>query len=402
MQDKIGLVLTAGGARGAYQAGVLKKLGEIKGTKGNSSPFKIITGASVGAINSVMLAAGSEDFNATTIALANIWSNLRTEQVFRTDLSALSLGAGRWIRDLSFGGLLGGGNAQSLLNAEPLQKMLSSHVPWANITTNIRRDNLYALGIVATSYFSGKSVTFVQGQKGHPTWQKTRKTSLSTDITAAHVCASCAIPIIFQPVPVTTPQGRYFFGDGGLRLVAPCSAAIRLGSTRILAIGIRSHQAAEDRLSAEMMQVAAENGFYTMEEPPMAQVIGILLNAIFLDHLDTDLEHLHRMNKLLQNFDPNAPGQGLSEPMRQVQANAIYPSADLAMIANEYRHRLPRALRYLLEGLGNSKAQSADLMSYLLFDKEYTKTLIDIGYQDATRELPRLESLLYDRPEKFL
>ena len=400
MREKIGLVLTAGGARGAYQAGVLKRLGEIKALRGSTSPFAIVTGASVGAINSVMIAAGSDDFNTTTVTLANLWSNLRTSNVFRTDLRSLGLGATRWIRDLSFGGIIGGGRAQSLLNASPLQKMLTDQVPWSGIGANIRRGNLYALGIATTSYFSGKSVTFVQGQPGHPMWQKHRKVSVATDIAVAHVSASCAIPVLFSPVPIVTPQGRFFFGDGGLRLVAPCSSAIRLGSQRLLAIGIRSQKAAEARLNAEMMHAAPDGGSAAMKEPPMAQVLGILLNAIFLDHLDTDLEHLERMNNLLKGFgttaEDDAPMKDLTESIRPIQAGAIYPSTDLALVAHDYRNRMPTALRYLMEGLGDSKAQSADLMSYLLFDKGYTKTLVDIGYQDAHRDIDRLAALILD------
>lgn len=391
----IGLVLTAGGARGAYQAGVLKRIGEIPRYKDRPSPFQIITGASAGALNGTAIAAGSGNFSATTQLTAQLWSELEVDTVFKTGPLSLGAGTSRWIRDLTFGGLLGGGGAQSLLDFSPLRDYLSKKLQFDQIGRAIQNRHLYAVGISATSYFSGKSYTFVQGQSGHPLWVKSRRIALSVELDVDHVWASCAIPIIFQPVLVQTPDGAFYFGDGGLRLVAPLSPAIRLGASKVFAIGIRCQKSAEKRSTNELLEKTAATP--KMRKPPLAQIFGIALNSIFLDHLDTDLDHLKRMNALLRSFPEKAPAKEnspTSEPMRLVEPLVINPSEDLAKVAEAHAHKMPKMIRYLMEGLGSSKAQSADLLSYLLFDSSYTQALIDIGYQDAANALPEIEEFL--------
>ena len=194
---------------------------------------------------------------------------------------------------------------------------------------------------------------------------------------------------------VSLPIGDFYFGDGGLRLIAPCSPAIRLGADRVFAIGIRSQKSAETRSKAELLEEGVDR--LTMKRPPLAQVFGIALNSIFLDHLDTDLEHLQRMNEILSCYGaPTAPLK-TREPMRVIQPLAINPSQDLAAIAETFADKMPRMVRYLMEGLGQSRAQSADLMSYLLFDSSYTQALIDIGYRDASEHIDQIESLLFEK-----
>ena len=392
-----GLVLTAGGARGAYQAGVLKRMGEIPRLRNQPCPFKIITGASAGAINGTGLASRAEDFYTATQKLAELWGSLHARDVFKTDPLSLGAGSFKWIRDLSIGGMIGGGGAQSLLDSTPLRKYLLGCIDFSGIGRAISNQHLYALAISATSYYSGKSFTFIQGQKGHPLWRKSRRASLSLDITVDHVWASCAIPVIFQPVKVSLPIGDFYFGDGGLRLIAPFSPAIRLGADRVFAIGIRSQKSAEIRSKAELLEEGVDR--LTMKRPPLAQVFGIALNSIFLDHLDTDLEHLQRMNEILSCYGATSTsGAPLKtrEPMRVVRPFAVNPSQDLAAIAETFADKMPRMVRYLMEGLGQSRAQSADLMSYLLFDSSYTQALIDIGYRDASEHVDQIESLLFD------
>jgi NTE family protein len=220
---------------------------------------------------------------------------------------------------------------------------------------------------------------------------------LAVELTADHVCASAAIPIVFPPVRIRSAAGDLYFGDGGLRLVTPFSPAIRLGATHVLAIGIRSQRAA-DALSREELNAAEESGTpgpYTVC-PPLAQICGVFMNAIFLDHLDSDLDHLQRMNEvLLAHARPvSAGGPAPSEPMRHVTPLVVSPSEDLAMVAQRFAHRMPRLVRYLMEGLGTPDAQSADLMSYLLFDAAYTRALIDIGYRDASERIDEIEAFL--------
>ncbi len=386
-----GLVLTAGGARGAYQAGVLKRLGEVPAFVDRPSPFPIVSGASAGAINGAMLAAGSSDFGAATRRIADLWANLRVQDVFRTDLMALGMGAARWLRDLSLGGVFGGGGGCSLLDSTPLAAFLDHHLRLDGIGQAIRDGHLYAVAIAATSYHSGRSFIFVQGRPGHPVWMKSRRVVRPVELTLDHVRASSAIPIVFPPVAIRSAGTEVFFGDGGLRQVTPLSPAIRLGAERVVAIGVRSQTAAARLSHAEL---GSETRRIT--EPPLAQICGVFLNAIFLDHLDTDLDHLKRMNELIRSYQARSepPADGLSEPMRLIEPFAIGPSEDLALIAERSAHRMPRLLRHVMDGLGTPDAQSADLMSYLLFDSSYTRALIDIGYRDAGAAIDGLEHFL--------
>jgi NTE family protein len=385
-----GLVLTAGGARGAYQAGVLKRIGELGRLRGKPSPFRIVAGASAGAINGAAMAAMSADFSHGTRRLAEIWEDVRFEDVFRTDGGSLSKGALRWIRDLTIGGLAGGGRAQSLLDATPLRGFLQRVLPLDRLPKALDDGHLYALAVSATSYYSGKSYTFIHGREGHPLWTKSRRVSEPVLMTVDHICASAAIPVVFQPLLLPTKTGQFYFGDGALRLITPLSPAIRLGAKRVFAIGIRSQSSAESRLKGELLVEEASGA--VMKAPPLAQVFGVSLNAIFLDHLDADLEHLKRMNELISSRSFTATG--VSEPMRRIDSLAVYPSQDLASVAESFGHKMPKLVRYFLEGLGASYAQSADLMSYLLFDSEYARTLVQIGYEDAGKQGDEIEAWL--------
>ena len=382
--------MTAGGARGAYQAGVLKRIGELRAFRDGPSPFAVVTGASAGAINGAMVAGGSLDFAQATRSLASIWERLEMGAVVRTDALALGRGGLGLGRDLAVGGLVGHTVSHGLLDASPLYALLARVIPLAGIPDAIRRGALYAVAITATSYHSGRSFTFVQGRRGHPVWQKSRRVVLPVELTPEHVCASAAIPLVFPPVQVPSLGGDLWFGDGALRLVTPLSPAIRLGASRLLAIGVRSSRAA-DSLSE------AEAGGAPIPCPPLAQVCGVFLNAIFLDHLDTDLDHLRRMNELIEAYGRSVGmPPAMTEPMRLVTALALGPSEDLALVARRFAHRMPRVLRWLMEGLGTPDAESADLMSYLLFDGAFTRALIDIGYRDAEARIDEIEAFLRD------
>ncbi|MBI1814622.1 MAG: patatin-like phospholipase family protein [Deltaproteobacteria bacterium] len=394
----LGLVLTAGGARGAYQAGVLKRIGEIAALRHKPSPFRIVTGASAGAINGAMIAALSPNFREATQQLARLWSEVTVRDVFKAD--ALSLGANglRMLQDLTFGGLLPGAGVRSLLDASPLRAFLAKHLPLEGIAESIRRGHLYAAAVSATSYHSGKSFTFIEGTPGHPLWVKARRVTLAVRLTIDHICASAAIPIVFQPVRLRSEVGDFYFGDGGLRLVTPFSPAIRLGATRVFAVGIRCPRSADDLSQTELITRRDEEP--KMPPPPLSQICGVFFNAIFLDHLDTDLDHLKRMNELVRRYGGGAvtstqeTDRPAMEPMRVVTPLAINPSEDLAIVAKALAHKMPRLVRYLMDGLGTPDAQSADLMSYLLFDSAYTRALIDIGYRDAAARIDEIEAFL--------
>jgi NTE family protein len=391
----LGLVLTAGGARGAYQAGVLRRLGELPSLRARPSPFAVIAGASAGAINGSLLAARGARFGEATAELARVWSGLRVEDVFRSDLGSLARTGASMARDFVLGSLTGHTRTHGLLDTQPLAVLLERSFPPRGIDDAIRCGRLHAVAVTATSYHSGRSFTFVEGRPGHAIWQKSRRLVLPVTLTPRHVLASCAIPIVFPPVRVASQAGDLWFGDGGLRLVTPLSPAIRLGASHILSIGVRSSRAAESLAREEIGAASApQDGPPRLPCPPLAQVTGVFLNAIFLDHLDADLDHLARMNEIVAG----RTAAGASEPIRSVKPVAIAPSDDLALVAQRFAHRMPRVVRYLLEGLGTPDAQSADLMSYLLFDAAYTRTLVEIGYADAARRSAEIEALIHEAP----
>jgi len=389
----IGLVLTAGGARGAYQAGVLKRLGELPALRGAPSPFEIVSGASAGAINGSVVAARSEDFAGAAREIAALWAGLRFERVVRTDLLALVRGVLGLAGDFVIGPLLGRTVSRALFDASPLEALVRGAFPERGIGAAIRRGQLYAVAISATSYHSGRSFTFVEGRPGHPVWQKSRRMVLPVVLDASHILASAAIPLVFPPVKVACSEGELWLGDGALRLVTPFSPAIRLGASHVLAVGVRSSKAADELAQEERAGVRQGSGLAC---PPLAQICGVFLNAIFLDHLDADLDHLRRMNELMADGRSVVPGDGArpAEPMRVVEPLVVSPSEDLALVAQRFAGRMPRLVRLAMEGLGRPDAQSADLMSYLLFDGAYTGALIEIGYADAGRRIGEIEAFL--------
>jgi len=384
MENALGLVMTGGGARGAYQAGVLKRIGEIGRVRSQGNPFPIIGGASAGAINGAALAVGSNNFSLATETLEQVWSHMQPTSIFRCDAVSQARNSLTWIMDLSFGGFMGGGNAQSLLDATPLRSFLSKNIDCSRIQLNINRGHLYAFAISSTNYNSGKSYLFIQGKKGHPIWSRIRRVTLSTKITVDHLCASAAIPLVFQPVKLQTEEGTAFFGDGCVRLQQPLSPVIRLGADRILAIGVRGenlehqHEAAVDR-----------------KNPSLAQVLGVLLNVMFLDHLAADVEHLDRLNQVIRKGQIRRPGAGKPETIRPLSTLIVTPSVNLSKLAAQYLGDMPYLLSYFVHGLGRDAASCSDLMSYLLFTPRYTKALIDIGYHDANERIDEIESFLY-------
>jgi NTE family protein len=347
-----------------------------------------VTGASAGAINGSLVAARSGRFAEATRAIAKLWCGLRFDHVVRTDPWTLARGAAGLASDLLLGGVFGRTVTRALFDASPLEALVREHFPPRGIADALRRKHLYAVAVSTTSYHSGRSFTFVQGQPGHPVWTRSRRMVLPVTIGWRHILASSAIPLVFPPVRVACAEGELWFGDGALRLVTPFSPAIRLGATHLLGVGVRSSKAAESLAEEERAGARAGAG---LASPPLAQVCGVFMNAIFLDHLDADLDHLRRMNELVaaRGGSEHAPAG-----MRVVSPFVIAPSEDLALVAEHFAGRMPRLVRYALEGLGTPDAQSADLMSYLLFDGAYTGALVEIGYKDADRRSGEIEAFL--------
>jgi len=383
MKNALGLVMTGGGARGAYQAGILKRIGEIKRVQKHGNPFPIIGSSSAGAVNGSVLAAGSDDFASATNVLARLWSDLKPSDVFHCDVLSQAHNTLTWILDLSFGGILGGGNARSLLDATPLRHFLDKHVNCDRIGDNIKRGHLYALAVSATNYNSGKSYLFIQGKRGHPVWNRVRLVTLATSITVDHICASAAMPVIFQPVRLRIPGGSALFGDGCVRLQQPLSPVIRLGAERVFAIGVRCE-------NLEHQQETADE-----RDPSIAQVMGVLFNVMFLDHLATDIEHLERLNQRLSNGHIRQSGIQGYEKIRPLTSLLMTPSVDLTQLAEQHQRDMPYLIQYFINSLGRDAASCADLMSYLLFASEYTSALVEIGYNDASNRIDEIESFLY-------
>jgi NTE family protein len=392
MENALGLAMTGGGARGAYQAGVLKRIGEIRRIQEEGNPFPIIGGSSAGSVNGGALAAGCDEFSIATKILAKLWAELRPSDIFRCDALSQARNSITWILDLSFGAVLGGGNARSLLDATPLRQFLAAHLDTSRIQDNIRRGHLYALAISATNYNSGKSYLFIQGAKGHPMWNRSRRVTLATKITTDHICASAAIPLVFQPIRLKTAKGTAYFGDGCVRLQQPLSPVIRLGAKRIFGIGVRGE-------SLEHQEEAAGDS-----EPSLAQVMGLLFNVMFLDHLATDVEHLDRLNKLMRDGQISQSETKNCERMRPLATLLVTPSVDLSELARQHQKDMPYLIQYFVNGLGRDAVSCADLMSYLLFTPRYTRALIDIGYSDANSRIDEIEDFIFsptDSAERF-
>ena len=383
MENALGLVMTGGGARGAYQAGVLQRIGEIPRVREHGNPFPIIGGSSAGAVNGCGLAVGCDEFSIATKLLAKLWSELRPSDIFRCDALAQARNSITWILDLSFGAVLGGGNARSLLDATPLRHFLSRVMDCSRIQDNIRRGHLYAIAISATNYNSGKSYLFIQGMKGHPMWNRSRRVTLSTKITPDHVAASAAIPLVFQPVKLKTGKGTAYFGDGCLRLQQPLSPVIRLGAERVFGIGVRGEPYERPEESP------------TDTEPSLAQVMGVIFNVMFLDSLATDVEHLDRLNNLLREGKISQAGVEDCERMRPLETLLVTPSVLLSDVARQHQKDMPYLIQYFVNGLGRDADACADLMSYLLFTPKYTRALIDIGYSDAGKRIDEIEDFIF-------
>ena len=390
MDNSVGLVMTGGGARGAYQAGVLKRVGEIRQIHAHGNPFPVIGGASAGAVNGGALAAHSDDFVTATEQLANLWLTLKPSDIFHCDFLSQAHNSLTWIKDLSFGAILGGGNARSLLNAAPLRNFLGRHLDCSRIQDNIKRGHLYALAISATNYNSGKSYLFIQGAKGHAVWNRVRQVTVPTKITIDHICASAAIPLVFQPVRLKIPRGTAFFGDGCVRLQQPLSPVIRLGAEKVFVIGVRCG-------NKEHREESDDD-----RDPSLAQVMGALFNVMFLDHLATDIEHLDRLNHLLDSGHIVQPDVPECERVRRLKTLVMTPSVNLSDLAEQHRKDLPYMIQYFVSSLGRDLASCSDLMSYLLFTSKYTRDLVEIGYQDADERIGEIEEFLFGDEQEMV
>jgi len=366
-----GLILSGGGARAAYQVGVLKAIAHLLEGRPPCNPFPVIVGTSAGAINAVGLACGALHFREAIKNLAEVWRGFHCGQIYRSDWPGVVSQVGRFTLRHLFG--LSGKTPLALLDNRPLSLLLQDKLDFSGISAAVRQRQLQAVAITAFGYESGQAVTFYQGRATLAPWLRHRRIGLPTRLDVPHLLASAAIPMIFPPVKV---DGQYY-GDGALRQSAPISPALHLGATRILVIGVSGNQS-ED----------SENGVISGEFPPtLAQIGGHMLGSSFIDSLETDLEVVERLNQLARLLPDNTRAE---QRLREVEVLTISPSQPLDSIAARYRHELPRALRPFFFGPGAMHSSGAAILSYLLFEPGYCNELIALGEQDALRQREQL------------
>ena len=376
-----GIILTGGGARAAYQVGVLRAIADLV-PRDCRNPFPIICGTSAGAINAAAMAANADRFRYGVAELIGVWRNFRAEQVYRADAWGMMKTGARWLMALMLGGH-GPDKPASLLDSAPLRELLRERIGFDRIVRNIERGDLYALAINATGYASGRSVTFFEACPSAERWERARRVGVATRINAEHLMASSAIPLVFPAICL----GQEYFGDGSMRQIAPMSPALHLGADRVLVVAV-------GRFTSEASKPVTKPAY-----PTIAQIAGHALTSIFLDSLEMDIERLRRINRTLALIPPDSRRNG-EVRLKQVETFVITPSVEIDEIASQYAAHLPRSVRLFLGGIGATRRSGATLLSYLLFDRDYCRALINLGYHDAMARSGELGTFVRGAPRR--
>ena len=375
-RGEVALVMSGGGARAAYQVGFLRAI--ARRVPDFAPP--ILTGVSAGAINAAYLASSSGSFAATVESLTALWSGLTVDRVFHVEALRLLGNVLRTGIKLTSGGAIAERRPYAMVDTRPLRGLLDIALQaddgaLPGIERNLELGRLRALAITTSSYSTGQSVSFVQG-RGITQWERAERKSVSCGMRVDHVMASAALPIFFPAIAV----GGHYYGDGGIRLTAPLSPAVHLGARRIVTISTRYA-----RTTTEAEQLVT-NGY-----PPIAQMLGVLFNAVFLDLVDADAQALARINQVVANLAPERRGD-----LRRVELLQLRPSQDLGKLASDYEAELPGAFRFLTRGLGTRQTRSNDALSMVMFQPNYLSRLIELGEADAEARAGEIEAFLTD------